>query len=108
MAKKLLLPGHLLRKKTLLFFVPARKLLQSRPHVPSGQRGKTDLTWPSLSQTRVFPKTGWHDIDASIPVDEEIIPTYKLEKFYSVNHAQVFNHRYQVVSKLGYGSSAKV
>ncbi|RDW64490.1 uncharacterized protein DSM5745_09901 [Aspergillus mulundensis] len=60
------------------------------------------------SGPRVFPSSGWDTIDPSIPVEEESIATYTPEKFYPARIGEVFNHRYQVVSKLGYGSSATV
>ena len=60
------------------------------------------------SELRVFPISGWENIDSSLPVEEESIPTYRPEKFYPVHIGEVFNHRYQIVGKLGYGSSATV
>ncbi|EAW16922.1 putative protein kinase [Aspergillus fischeri NRRL 181] len=60
------------------------------------------------SEPRVFPRSGWDTIDPSVPVEEETIPTYRPDKFYPVHIGEVFNHRYQVVGKLGYGSSATV
>ncbi|EAW06693.1 protein kinase domain protein [Aspergillus clavatus NRRL 1] len=62
----------------------------------------------SPSEPRVFPTSGWDNVDPSVPVEEESIPTYRPEKFYPVRIGEVFNHRYQVVGKLGYGSSATV
>lgn len=62
----------------------------------------------SRSKPRVFPRSGWVIIDPSIPIEEESIPTYRPEKFYPVYIGEVFNDRYQVVGKLGYGSSTTV
>ncbi|OQD60225.1 hypothetical protein PENPOL_c026G10422 [Penicillium polonicum] len=62
----------------------------------------------SPSKPRVFPRSGWDIIDPSIPIEEESIPTYRPEKFYPVYIGEVFNRRYQVLGKLGYGSSATV
>ncbi|PYH94469.1 kinase-like protein [Aspergillus ellipticus CBS 707.79] len=59
-------------------------------------------------EPRVFPSSGWENIEPSLPVEEESIPTYRPEKFYPVYIGEVFNHRYQIVGKLGYGSSATV
>ncbi|KAL3414048.1 hypothetical protein V8F44DRAFT_633902 [Aspergillus fumigatus] len=61
------------------------------------KRSMFDLHSPSLP--RVFPTSGWEVIDPSLPIEEETIPTYRVEKFYPV---------YIVVGKLGYGSSATV
>ncbi|KAL4780116.1 kinase-like domain-containing protein [Aspergillus varians] len=70
------------------------------------KRGMADIRSPS--EPRVFPSSGWDNINTPLPVEEESIPTYRLEKFYPVHIGEVFNHRYQVVGKLGYGSSATV
>lgn len=70
------------------------------------KRGMADIRSPS--EPRVFPSSGWDNINTSLLVEEELIPTYRIEKFYPVHIGEVFNDRYQVVGKLGYGSSATV
>ncbi|KAL3469759.1 kinase-like domain-containing protein [Aspergillus californicus] len=70
------------------------------------KRGIADIRSPS--EPRAFPSSGWDNIDTCLPVEEESIPTYRPEKFYSVYIGEVFIHRYQVVGKLVYGSSATV
>ncbi|KAE8352419.1 kinase-like domain-containing protein [Aspergillus coremiiformis] len=72
----------------------------------SSKRRRGDCRF--FSQPRVFPTVGWDNIDPSIPVEEESIPTYRPERFYPVHIGEVFNHQYQVVGKLGFGSSATV
>ncbi|CAG8122773.1 unnamed protein product [Penicillium salamii] len=57
---------------------------------------------------RVFPCSGWDIIYPSLKVEEESIPSYRPGNFYPARIGEVFNHRYQVVGKLGYGSSASV
>lgn len=47
-----------------------------------------DLQSPSLP--RVFPTSGWEVIDPSLPIEEETIPTYRVEKFYPVYIGEVF------------------
>jgi hypothetical protein len=59
-------------------------------------------------EPRVFPCYGWDIIDPSLKIEEESIPTYRSENFYPARIGEVFNRRYQVVGKLGYGSSATV
>src|SRR4051812_38469649 len=73
----------------------------------STRRGLANLSH-SPSQPRVFPTSGWDSIDPSLIIEEESIPTYRPENFYPVRIGEVFNDRYQVVGKLGYGSSATV
>lgn len=70
------------------------------------KRSMSDLRPTSLP--RAFPTSGWEVIDPSLPIEEESIPTYRAEKFYPVYIGEVFNRRYQVVGKLGYGTSATV
>ncbi|KIJ32325.1 hypothetical protein M422DRAFT_117119, partial [Sphaerobolus stellatus SS14] len=53
---------------------------------------------------RKFSMTGFFTIDSSQLVEEETLPWYKLKKFYLVRIGQVFNSRYKVVGKLGYGA----
>jgi serine/threonine-protein kinase SRPK3 len=74
--------------------------------VGSSKRGMADLRSPS--KPHIFPNSGWEIIDPLLPIEEESIPTYRAEKFYPVRIGEVFNNRYQVVGKLGYGSSATV
>ncbi|RAL14126.1 uncharacterized protein BO97DRAFT_433244 [Aspergillus homomorphus CBS 101889] len=69
----------------------------------STRRAVTDFR---SSEPHVFPTSGWENIDPCVPVEEESIPTYRPENFYPVRIWEVSNHRYQVVGKLGYGSSA--
>lgn len=73
----------------------------------SSKRGMADLPRRS-SEPRVFPASGWDNVDSSLLIEEETIPTYRPEKFYPVRIGDIFNNRYQVVGKLGYGSSATV
>ncbi|PYI11487.1 kinase-like protein [Aspergillus sclerotiicarbonarius CBS 121057] len=54
------------------------------------------------------PFCRWDTIDRSMLVEEEAIPTYNPDRFYPVHIGEVLNHRYQVVGKLGYGSTATV
>ncbi|KAK2751712.1 hypothetical protein FQN54_008935 [Arachnomyces sp. PD_36] len=85
---------------------------------PVGGRKQPPTTRPRTTQRcpfiagngerkpRVFPPSGWDNLDSSIPVEEEAIPTYRPENFYPARIGEIFKHRYQIVGKLGYGSSA--
>jgi hypothetical protein len=77
------------------------------PQSGSITRGTADVP-RSPSKPHVFPITGWENIDPSIIVEEESIPTYRPEKYYPVRIGEVFNDRYRVVGKLGFGSSTTV
>ncbi|KAL2218848.1 protein kinase [Thermoascus aurantiacus ATCC 26904] len=60
------------------------------------------------SEPRTFPSTGFKLIDPSISTEEELIPNYIAQRYYPVRIGEVFNKRYQVVGKLGHGSSSTV
>jgi hypothetical protein len=42
------------------------------------------------------------------PLEEELLPYYNAEHFYHVQTGEIFNHRYQTIAKLGFGSSSTV
>lgn len=85
--------------------------LQRRSH------SKLSSLWPSqrrtaasiqMSQPRVFPTSGFDILDPSKEFEEETLPDYLKERYYPVHIGEVFNSRYQVVTKLGFGSSSTV
>jgi serine/threonine-protein kinase SRPK3 len=55
---------------------------------------------------RRFPSSGFETIDVSIKVEEETLPFYDPKMFYPVRIGEVFRKRYQVVAKLGYGTTS--
>ncbi|KAI9930181.1 hypothetical protein ASPWEDRAFT_48327 [Aspergillus wentii DTO 134E9] len=55
---------------------------------------------------RQFPTTGFVELDSSEKLEEEELPLYAPENYYPVHIGQVFESRYQIVSKLGYGTSS--
>lgn len=59
-------------------------------------------------QPRDFPSPGFDTIDVSKKIEEENLPDYLAERYCPVQIGQVFNSRYQVVTKLGFGSSSTV
>lgn len=62
----------------------------------------------AASAPRVFPSSGFNVIPPAQRVEEETLGWYSPKTFYPVRIGQLFQSRYQVVSKLGYGSSATV
>ncbi|KAK8243395.1 kinase-like domain-containing protein [Phyllosticta capitalensis] len=56
----------------------------------------------------VFPSTGFARIRPEQRVDEETIPQYVASDYYPVRVGDVFQDRYQVVGKLGYGTTSTV
>ncbi|GAW21458.1 hypothetical protein ANO14919_109770 [Xylariales sp. No.14919] len=59
-------------------------------------------------QPRVFPTSGFEIIDPSKNIEEEGMSVYKPEIFYPVRLGEVFQNRYQVVAKIGFGSSSTI
>lgn len=57
---------------------------------------------------RQFPTSGFVKLDPSEKVEEEKIPFYTPERYYPVHIGEIFMSRYQVISKLGYGTSSTV
>lgn len=63
---------------------------------------------PKLLGPRSFPTTGFESLEPSVDIEEETIPGYRNELFYPVRIGEVFQDRFQVVGKLGYGSRSTV
>ncbi|WEW61826.1 hypothetical protein PRK78_007322 [Emydomyces testavorans] len=61
-----------------------------------------------LIQPRVFPTSGFEVAEATSIVEEEMLPGYIPDKFYPVRLGEILNDRYQVVGKLGYGTTSTV
>lgn len=55
-----------------------------------------------------FPQSGYQIIDSSIKLEEETLPHYEQTSFYPVRIGDVFQNRYQMVNKLGYGANSTV
>lgn len=55
---------------------------------------------------RKFPTSGFEIIDASIKIEEETLPFYDQRLFYPVRIGEILDKRYQVVAKLGYGTTS--
>ncbi|KAI0344763.1 kinase domain protein [Trametopsis cervina] len=62
----------------------------------------------SPSLPRQFSNTSYQSIDESHKIEEETWPWYRPEDFYPVRIGEVFNSRYQIVGKLGYGGYGTV
>ena len=58
----------------------------------------------SASPRRIFPNNGFKAISDVERMEEENWDWYKPDLFYPVHIGEVFQSRYQVLGKLGYGS----
>lgn len=57
---------------------------------------------------RTFPSSGFKTIDPSIKFEEETLPFYDPRIFYPVRLGEIFQGRYQVVAKLGWGAHSTI
>lgn len=55
-----------------------------------------------------FPTSGFVKLDSTRKIEEEQLPLYSPEKYYPVSIGEIFLSTYQVISKLGYGTSSTV
>ncbi|EEH35665.2 hypothetical protein PAAG_06712 [Paracoccidioides lutzii Pb01] len=61
------------------------------------------MTFYQLLSPLTFPSSGFDLTDVSEKIEEESPPTYKAEKYYPARIGEIFNDRYQIVGRLGYG-----
>ncbi|OJD13964.1 hypothetical protein AJ78_05651 [Emergomyces pasteurianus Ep9510] len=73
------------------------------PYYPQRFNGTQRMKFSQLISPLTFPSSGFDLIDASENIEEETLPNYKAEKYYPAQIGEVFNNRYQIVGKLGYG-----
>ena len=66
----------------------------------------TKSTGRPPEKPRLLPTSGFETIDVNQPVEEEDLPDYKADRFYPVKLGDVFQDRYQIMAKLGFGSSS--
>ncbi|BCR96485.1 uncharacterized protein AKAW2_21425A [Aspergillus luchuensis] len=85
---------------------PSRRPITSCPLHPYQHRHTSSLSSPSPPRT--FPTTGYELLNHIPKLEEESLPDYRAERFYPVHLGEVFNSRYQVITKLGFGSSSTV
>jgi hypothetical protein len=79
----------------------------SSSHVPH-RRKLTSSFSSQVSRPRVFPSSAFTILDPSVKIEEENLPDYLKERYYPVQIGEGFSTRYQVITKLGFGSSSTV
>ncbi|KAH8927533.1 kinase-like protein [Atractiella rhizophila] len=57
---------------------------------------------------RVFPSSGFQGIPDSCLVDEETVPSYNPAQYFPARIGQVLNTHYQIISKVGFGTTSTV
>lgn len=61
----------------------------------------------SIAKTK-FVRTKVTRMDFTQPFEEERLPWYKPDQFYPVRIGEIFENKYKVVGKLGYGAYSTV
>lgn len=57
---------------------------------------------------RQFPTSGFEIIDPSLKFEEETMSIYDPRMFYPVRLGEIFEGRYQVIAKLGWGAHSTI
>ncbi|KAJ9300623.1 hypothetical protein DTO271G3_1787 [Paecilomyces variotii] len=60
----------------------------------------------ATEKRRVFPTSGFKTVESGQLVEEEELPDYRADLFYPVQQGEVFQDRYQVIAKFGFGTSS--
>lgn len=90
-----------------LSFFPLQRF-SYRFHPPSPRRSVRKMVSVPPSPRRNFPTSGFVTLNATNKIEEEEIPSYNPEDYYPVYIGEVFNSRYQIVTKLGFGANSTV
>lgn len=69
---------------------------------------KVSSSPPSAVGPRKFPSTGFELIDPTTKFEEETLPFYRKEEYYPMRIGHVIHGHYQVVSKLGFGTTSTI
>lgn len=64
----------------------------------------TSAPFFTQEKPRTFPTSGFEIIEADKPLEEEQLFDYSAYRYYPAHIGEVFQERYQVCSKLGWGS----
>lgn len=72
----------------------------SRPRCRALFNALKRVSLPRRSVSNIHPV----NLPQEVPVEEETLPHYEAEQYYPVHVGDVFNARYRVAGKLGYGA----
>ncbi|KAG6128569.1 hypothetical protein E4U28_008158 [Claviceps purpurea] len=82
----------------------ATSILRRSAHVQASCQVANRLAWKPLA----FPSEGFAVIPADERIEEETLPNYATSQYYLVTIGEIFRARYQVVGKLGFGTTSTV
>jgi len=61
-----------------------------------------------MCRPKIFPTSGFDLIDPSIEMEEETMFGYNPDNYYPVKQGEILNNRYQIIGKIGYGTTSTV
>ena len=96
------------RRLIRLFPLPRPSLYSSALISRSSMASRKYSSPATQLLVREFPSSGFEVIDPSQKVEEERLPFYSHDDYYPMRIGEVIKDRYQVVAKLGYGTSSTV
>lgn len=80
--------------------------------IPSALRGlttsrrhETSMS-TTIEEPRKLPTSGFTIINLDQSVEEEELPDYRADRFFPVQLGEVLHERYQIIAKLGFGTSS--
>ncbi|KAG6156530.1 hypothetical protein E4U11_005606 [Claviceps purpurea] len=82
----------------------ATSILRRSGHMQAFCQVANRLAWKPLA----FPSEGFAVIPADERIEEETLPNYATSQYYPVAIGEIFRARYQVVGKLGFGTTSTV
>ncbi|KAF1739729.1 Serine/threonine-protein kinase SRPK [Beauveria bassiana] len=90
--------------RTRLFLSSTQFFFSRSCPVRPGARTLRKLT----TGVQTIPTAGFDILPLHVPIEEETTPSYAAEKFYPVKLGEIFHARYQVLAKLGFGTTSTV
>lgn len=82
-----------------------RHLVELRQAVSWGFRRQASTR---CSGPRIFPKHGFNVIPSTKLIEEERLPHYHMKNYYPTTLGDIIHGHYQVVAKLGFGTTSTV
>lgn len=79
-----------------------RSSFKSSSTLLSGEKSESN----ALEEPRSLPASGFTTINTDQLVEEEELPDYQADRFYPIQLGMIFQNRYQIVAKFGFGSSS--
>lgn len=74
--------------------------------VTSRRSSEPSSQW--MCRPKIFPTSGFDLIDPSIEMEEETMFGYNPDNYYPVKQGEILNNRYQIIGKIGYGTTSTV